>query len=113
MPITEAKRWKDYVDKNSDSYGGACVYVARKVMEFLDENEVPIDKDNVSGLISKADDAAETGGLTMFMAGCVAQMVIGCHSRGAEFRKAWNACYGVEDENEKGVVNPAILTIGE
>ncbi len=64
-------------------------------------------------LICDADKAIKAGGITGFMAGCVAEMVSVCHSRGDEFRKAWNADYGVSDDpsKKKGVVNPALMTI--
>jgi len=49
------------------------------------------------------------GGITGFMAGCVAGMVSQCHSRGEEFRKKWNESYGAKDA--KGTINPALVTI--
>ena len=107
MSIINQELWDSYVEKNKDPYGKCCVDVARKVMEFLDLNE----EFEPSVIINQADDTIGAGGITGFMAGCVAQMVIQCHSRGDEFRKKWNKSYGVEDENEKRVVNPAIINI--
>jgi hypothetical protein len=40
------------------------------------------------------------------MAGCVAQMVFGCHERGDEFRKSHNG-----DNETDGVINYALITI--
>lgn len=104
--IKDKKAWKIWVEKNNDAYGKACVDTARKVMTYLDE-EKEID---VNKMINRADKEANAGGLTGFMAGAVAQMVVRCHSRGEEFKKKWNARYGVK-EDVKGVVNPAILTL--
>ena len=112
MKLKDENRWNDYVSKNTDPYGGACVKVARRVMELLDENTEPLrngyhpDIQTAHGLICKADDDTSAGGITGFMAGCVAQMVFECHERGDEFRKSHNG-----DVETDGVVNHALLTI--
>lgn len=119
--ITNEKDWNECVEKNKDAYGKACVDVARKAMEILD-NE-PGDFDTHS-LICRADEESGAGGITGFMAGCVAQMISRCHSRGDEFRQKWNNDNGIiktpegkkdigaKKANESGgVINPAILTI--
>ena len=106
------KLWNSYVRKNKDPYGGACVNVARQVMKYLDEDKTPLhdgyypDTHTPHGLICKADDEIKAGGITGFMACCVANMVINCHERGDEFRVIWNGEYKGE-----GVVNPAVVTI--
>ena len=114
MPIINQKKWDDCVKMNADSYGKACVDVARKVMEILDANE-PFDTYKI---IRQADDEAlgKNGGITGFMAGCVAQMVSQYHNRGEEFRKAWNKDNQIEDEGDRandsgGILNPALLNI--
>ena len=107
MPIINQEKWDIYVSKNKDSYGKACVDTARRVMEILDE-----EKDfDTHEIIGRADKEVEAGGLTGFMAGAVAEMISICYSRGDEFKKKWNKDWG--DENNKGVINPAILTIKE
>ena len=110
MPIVNEEKWNTWVDKNQDPYGKCCVDVAREVMRILDEG-----KDfDVHGIICDADKKIDAGGITGFMAGCVAQMVKKCHSRGEEFNDKWNESYGVSKEKAKGgTVNPAILTIGD
>jgi hypothetical protein len=113
MNIKNEKLWEEFVEKNTDDYGGCCVNVARKVMELLDIDDTPLhdgyypDIHTPHGLITKADDEIKAGGITGFMAGCVAQMVSACHIRGEEFRTIWNG----EDYKGDGVVNPAILHI--
>ena len=107
------EKWNSYVEKNTDAYGGACVKVANRVMELLDEDKTPLhngyhpDIHTAHGLICKADDESKAGGITGFMAGCVAQMVAECHERGDEFRKSHNG----EKYQGEGVVNHALLTI--
>lgn len=112
MPIIEQAKWDVWVESNKDPYGGTCVDVARQVMETLDV----IDDFDCHKIICQADDKVNAGGITGFMAGCVARMVSQCHSRGEEFRKKWNLDNQIQDEGEKanessGVLNPAILSI--
>ncbi len=111
MPIIDKKNWNKAVEVNKDPYGKACVDVARRVMEILDENE----DFNAHQIICQADDDIKAGGITGFMAGCVSSMVSQCHSRGSEFREKWNESVSPEqakDANQKNaVLNPAVLTI--
>lgn len=113
MPITNQEVWKEYEEKNKDAYGKCCVDVARRVMEILDEGN---DFDHHQ-IICQADDDIKAGGITGFMASCVASMVSLCHSRGEEFRRKWNLGNQIKDEGEKanksgGILNTAILNIG-
>jgi hypothetical protein len=112
MKLKDKKAWNEWVKNNKDPYGAACIKVAKRVMEILDENK----EFDVNKIINKADEETKAGGLTGFMAGCVAQMVAKCHERGEEFRQKWNIKYQLQDEGEKankgkGVLNPALLTI--
>ncbi len=112
MPIIDKENWQKAQDNNTDPYGNACIKVARRAMEILDqEADLPID---AHALICRADEESNAGGITGFMAGAAANIISGVHSRGEEFRKAWNKSYGVPDEDDRGgVVNPAVITIGE
>mgnify|MGYP006311746395 CR=1 FL=1 len=105
--ITDKARWQSWVDKNKDPYGKACVDVAREVMRMLDTEEYKDFEPNE--IINVADENIKAGGITGFMAGCVASMISQVHSRGKEFRKKWNESYGVK--KARGTVNPAILHI--
>jgi len=113
MPIIEQEKWDKHVKINDDPYGGACVRVAHRVMEILDEEPGEFDCHKI---ICRADDESKAGGITGFMAGCVASMVGQCHSRGEEFRRKWNIDQQIGDEggkaNKKGTtLNPALLFI--
>lgn len=101
------KEFEDWANKNSDSYGKACVDVARRAMEILDEC-----KDfETHALIVQADKAVHgQSELTGYMAGVIASAITHFHERGAEFNKKWNKDNGGTGE-EKGTINPAILTI--
>jgi hypothetical protein len=108
--ITNKELWNDYVTKNTDPYGACCIKVASKAMEILDQGEAF----EANKLISEAEGSE---GITGFMAGCVAQMISECHSRGEEFRKKWNTRHQIGSEGDEanksgGILNPAILNIG-
>jgi len=108
MPITNQALWENQEKINQDPYGRCCINVARKVMRLLDTDEYK--EINTHKIIREAD--KNVNGrceLTGFMAGCVAELVGWCHSRGQEFRIAWNKSYGVDEDKAKGgIVNPAI-----
>ncbi|RLI66822.1 MAG: hypothetical protein DRO67_00165 [Candidatus Asgardarchaeum californiense] len=96
MPIINKKDWKEWVHNNKDPYGKTCVDVAREVMRMLDEGA----EMNVHELINQADKQIGAGGITGFMAGCVAQMVSHCHSRGPEFLAVWNRKIQISTEGK-------------
>lgn len=50
-------------------------------------------------------------GLSGFMAGATANALSHFSKQGEEYRKHWNKKYGIEDADEKGTVNPAVLSI--
>lgn len=110
MPMINQADWDKQLKVNTDPYGSCIMNVAVEVMRLLDTPEYQeFDADKI---INDADDNIKAGGITGHMAGCVAQIVAHCHSRGEEFRIKWNKNYGV-DENKAhgGVVNPALITI--
>lgn len=111
MKLKDEAGWEECQKNNTDPYGKCCIDVARRVMEILDEG-----KDfDCHKLVCQADKDIKAGGITGFMAGCVADIVSNCHERGDEFRIKWNRQYRNdvnESDDEGGVVNPAILTIG-
>ena len=113
MPVTKQKEWDEAVKINKDPYGKCCVDVARQVMKILDDELGEFDPHTI---ICRADDETKAGGITGFMAGCVASMVSQCHSRGEEFRRKWNKDNQIQDEGDKanengGILNPAVLNI--
>lgn len=105
--------WNKWVENNTDPYGAACIKVAKRVMELLDEDATPLhmgyhpDVHTTHGIICKADEDTNAGGITGFMAGCVAEIVCTCHERGEEFRIIHNG-----KEVSDGVINHAIIRIG-
>jgi len=114
MPIVKLDEWKRYEEQNiNDPYGKACVDVARRTMELLDASSIPLTPHDTHTLICQADKEVDAGGITGFMATMVAQMIMQVHSRGDEFRIAWNADHGCSEEKAKGrLLNAAVMTIG-
>jgi len=112
MNLDNNKEWQKVVETNQDGYGKACVDVAREVMNILSEDDTPLhdgyypDMHTPHGIICLADQNINAGGITGFMAGCVAQMVAKFHNRGEEFRIIWNG-----ETKTDGVVNPALFCI--
>ncbi len=111
MKFKDEKKWDEYVKANHDDpYGSACIKVAWRVMQLLDEIPTPLkngyypDLDTAHGLICTADRDVEAGGISGFMASAVAQMVFECHERGDEFRRSHNG-----DIEMDGVVNHAVM----
>jgi len=84
--ITDQAKWDEVVKINDDPYGKACIDVTRRVMEILDKDELF----DCHQIICRADKEVDAGGITGFMAGCVASMVKRYHSRGDEFNRQWN-----------------------
>jgi hypothetical protein len=109
MPIINQESLKIWEKKNTDPYGKCCIDVAKEVMKILDKNE----SFDVHKIICDADKNAEAGGITGFMASFVTRIVVECHSRGDEFRKAWNKEVGTitGQEESEGILNPALLRI--
>jgi hypothetical protein len=110
MKLKDEALWKTFEEVNSgDAYGKACVDVARRVMELIDDGR----EFETNGVVCQADNDVKTGGITGFMAGCVAEMVSRCHERGEEFRLKWNIDMAItpEDAERTGVINPALLVI--
>jgi len=99
------EEWNKYVATNTkDFYSAGVVEASLKVMKALSEGKSP----------KEAEKTVYDLGITGFQMGCVAQTVSHYHPRGEEFRLYWNRQYLPKDKAEKakGVVNPAIWTIG-
>jgi len=101
------KQYEGEGEDKPDEYVLEILRVGEKVldlMEGLPENEL-ID---ANSLILKANKELDAG-ITGNMAGYIALIATKCHSRGQEFKKSWNKYNG--NENSKGVINPAIITL--
>lgn len=95
--------------EKADPYVSAIIKIGEKVVDLIEQlpEDAVID---ANALITQASKEVEEEGITGNMAGYIAMIAVKCHSRGEEFKKSWNRYWGKEDA--KGVVNPAIVTIG-
>lgn len=103
MEIIEGKEreYADYVAKNSDDYGAACVKAGEDVMRLLDEGRTP----------EEAEEGLHGHDLTGFMAGSAISGVCYFHKRGAEMKAWWNRNTSGTPDETTGVNNPAIITL--
>lgn len=108
MPIKDKALWEKWIKNNQDEYGKCIIDLSREVMQLLDN----IEEFDSEDLILKADRDMKAG-ITGFMTGAIANVVVSCHSRGEEFRKSWNHKIGsaTGQQDSKGVLNPAVLNI--
>lgn len=97
------KEYEDYVAKNNDPYGGACVKAGEEVMRLLDEGKTP----------EEAEKGLRGFDLTGFMAGAAISGVCHFHERGEEMKAWWNRNTPGTPDEKTGVNNPAIITLGE
>ena len=106
------KEYKDWYDKNSDVYSRACFTYAERWAELL-EVEISKTDDAMKCIVENADRLsreADTEGITGFMYGCAVSILSQYWEYGEELRKWHNKEYNYDG---KGVVNPAIITIGK
>jgi hypothetical protein len=109
-PGMEEEYRKGY-NNNLDGYGHA-VYTFAERWAALMEAEIERTGEPVKAITKNADrliDKADTEGITGFMYGAAVGILSDCWEWGEILRKWHNKEYGYEG---KGVVNPAILTVG-
>ena len=104
------KGWEKSVEANQDPYGKGTMDYAEGWAKLM---QIEIAKGKT---VRECADETQKGlgffGITGFMYGCAVSILSQTWKYGEELRKWHNKQYGV-DENKKGVVNPAILTIGK
>lgn len=99
-----AEEWLQFADNNSND--GYSVFVVKAVISMMKKLD-----DGISFEEAEQQVYCEELGLSGFMAGATANALSHFAKQGEEYRKYWNKQYGIEDVEEKGTVNPAILTI--
>ena len=113
MKILKGKEqeYKEWYNKNLDSYGHRCFTYAEdwaeKLEEIIEESSDDIQKvivDNAERTASEAD----TDGITGYMYGAAVSILSHCWEYGEYLRKWHNHEYNYDGD---GVVNPAVLTV--
>ena len=114
MKILKSKEqlYKEWYDKNDDSYGRACFTYAERWAEMLEHEIEKYNGAPVQAIIDNAERCsheADEEGITGFMYGCAVNILSQCWEYGEYLRKWHNKEYGYDGD---GVVNPAVMTIG-
>ena len=98
--------WIEFTENNcTDGYSCCIVRATLSMMKKMEEEDFSCEA-------AEKQIFNEELGLTGFQAGAAANCIAHFAKRGEEFRIYWNKQFGV-DEEEKGTVNPAVITIGK
>ena len=98
---------------NTDSYGSAVYRYLERWAELMEKKIDESDcfaYETICKYAEELSHAADSEGITGFMYGCAVSILSKAWQYGEELRKWHNKEYGYEGD---GVVNPAILTVGE
>ena len=101
-----AEEWMQFADNNTND--GYSVFVVKAVISMMKKFEEGISFEEAEKQVYN-----EELGLSGFMAGATANALSHFAKNGDAYRDHWNKQYGVEDAEEKGTVNPAILSINK
>ena len=116
MTLRDPEAWKASVDRNSDPYGAAGHTYAERWARMM-EAEMSRGK-KLEDVAEECSHLADEEGITGFMYGCAVSILSAVWSHGEELRRWHNLKTQLRDEGEKanesgGVLNPAMLSIGE
>lgn len=105
----QVENWNKFVENNKDPYGSATIEFAQRWAQLMEKR---IDGGaKLEDIAKECSDIADTDGITGYMYGRAVGALYHAWIHGQTLGKWHNRQYGV-DESKKGVVNPAILTIG-
>lgn len=96
--------WLQFADANTND--GYSVFVVKAVISMMKKFEEGISFEDAEKQVYN-----EELGLSGYMAGATANALSHFAKNGEAYRIYWNKQYGVEDDEVKGTVNPAVLTI--
>lgn len=99
-----AEEWLQFADKNSND--GYSVFVVKATISMMKKFEEGISFEDAEQQVYN-----EELGLSGFMAGATANALSHFAKQGEEYRKHWNKKFGIDNNEDKCTVNPAILTI--
>lgn len=116
MLSKDAKLWQETKDNNTDFYGRGIVDYTERWANLMEEklSEGFALKD----IAQSTSREANTDGITGFMYGCAVRILSDVWVNGEELRCWHNKKYqhnseGNEANESGGVLNPAILTVGD
>lgn len=109
MKIIEGKEaeYEKYVKTNSeDPYSKCVVDCGTAFGDALDAGKSPSEAEEA---MLATEDGKE---LTGFMVGAIMSSISHFHPRGAEIKEWWNKSHSGTPDEQTGVNNPAIITLG-
>lgn len=116
MEIKNQEHWNKWVESNKDPYGNAVVEYAERWANMMEE--AMSKGETLEQCAERTSNDADTEGITGFMYGAAVQVLVTSWEHGEQLRRWHNLQTQIKDEGEKanetgGVLNPAILCIGE
>lgn len=115
MTLQDEAGWNSCVSKNSDPYGSAAVQYAERWARMMEKRIAK--GENLTTVAEECSHLADVEGITGFMYGCAVSILSKVWIHGEELRKWHNLKTQIGTEGEKanengGVLNPALLTVG-
>lgn len=116
MKLKDEVAWNRFVEANRDPYGRQVVSYSELWADLMEGRMK--DGEPIADMAEETSHEANTTGITGFMYGCAVSVLSQCWEHGEELRRRHNLDSQIADEGEKanksgGVLNPAILSIGE
>lgn len=113
--IRGADAWRETVEANTDDYGSCAVRYAARWAAMMEARIAA--GAAVADCAADASHEADVEGVTGFMYGCAVSILAAVWERGEELRRWHNLKTQIGDEGARanatgGVLNPALLTIG-
>ena len=115
ISISDTALWQKWKKNNSDGYGAAIIAYAERWARLMQLRMV--NGENLESVASDASHEADIDGITGFMYGAAVSVLASCWTHGEALRKWHNLETQIGTEGEaanegKGVLNPALLSIG-
>lgn len=114
--IIDQDKWSAGVEKNADEYGAGIYRYAEKWARVMESRIAR--GETVEACATDASRIADDEGITGFMYGCAVSILAQCWLHGEALRKWHNRDVQVGAEGDRanesgGVLNPALLVVGE
>lgn len=118
MSVKDAAAWKEFREKNTDPYGDAVGTYAERWARLMEARMAKGEK--LEAIADECSHLADLEGISGFMYGCAVGTLSRVWIYGEELRRwRWHNLHSqIGNEGEKanesgGVLNPALLTIGQ
>lgn len=116
MKIQNDEAWRSWVDANTDPYGRGVITYAERWADAIEAAMAA--GESLAQCADRTSHEADTEGITGFMYGMAVSVLASSWVHGEELRRWHNLSIQIGDEGEQanasgGVLNPALLNIGE